>query len=79
MAGAVRETEAELPELLEMGERLREAACENTLSGHLRRAIHRSRRRLEAIAESAGIAVEDLNLFLAGNTRCDPTCLTGLL
>jgi hypothetical protein len=51
---AVRETEAELPELLDMGERLREAACENTLSGHLRRAIHRSRRRLEAIAESAG-------------------------
>ena len=63
---AVRETEAELPELLDMGERLREAACENTLSGHLRRAIHRSRRRLEAIAESAGIAVEDLNLFLSG-------------
>jgi hypothetical protein len=63
---AVRETEAELPELLDMGERLREAACEDTLSGHLRRAIHRSRHRLEAIAESAGIAVEDLNLFLSG-------------
>jgi len=63
---AVRETEAELPELLGMGERLYEAACEDTLSGHLRRAIHRSRHRLEAIAESAGIAVEDLNLFLSG-------------
>jgi hypothetical protein len=66
---AVRETEAvrlELPELPDMGERLREAACENTLSGDLRRAIHRSRRRLEAIAESAGIAVEERNLLLSG-------------
>jgi hypothetical protein len=29
---AVRKTEAELPELPDMGERLREAACENTPS-----------------------------------------------
>ena len=46
--------------------RMRIRTLHNTLSGHLRRAIHRSRRRLEAIAESAGIAVEDLNLFLRG-------------
>jgi hypothetical protein len=30
---AVRETEAELPELLDMGERLREAACEKPSQG----------------------------------------------
>ncbi len=63
---AVQETEAELPELHELGERLREAAAEETLSGHLRRAIHRSRRRLEAIAAAAGISAEDLNSFLSG-------------
>jgi hypothetical protein len=32
----------ELPELIERGQRLYEAAAENSLCGHLRRAIHRS-------------------------------------
>ncbi len=63
---AVRETEAELPELLGLGERLQEAAREDTISGHLRRAVHHSRLRLEAIAAAAGIPVESLNAFLSG-------------
>lgn len=64
---AVRETEAELPELIELGERLREAASEETLSGHLRRAIHQSRRRLESVAAAAGVPVDQLNSFLSGD------------
>ncbi len=63
---AVQETEAELPELLGLGERLREAAREDTISGHLRRAVHHSRLRLEKIAAAAGIPVESLNAFLSG-------------
>jgi hypothetical protein len=64
---AVRETEAELPDMLSHGERLREAAAEETLSGLLRRAIHHSHRRLESIATAAGIPIEDLNAFLSGD------------
>jgi len=63
----VRETEAELPELLELGERLREAAREDTLSGHLRRALHLSRRPLAELAATAGIPPADLNAFLSGD------------
>ena len=36
---AKAETQRELPELVELGQRMREASAENTLSGHLRRAI----------------------------------------
>jgi hypothetical protein len=38
---------AEMPELKERGQRLDEAAAENSLSGHLRRAIHQSGRPLK--------------------------------
>ena len=58
---------AELPEAIKRGERLREAAAENTLSGHLRRAIHQSRRPLDAIANDAGIGRESLCDWLAGD------------
>lgn len=57
---------AELPDALERGERLREAAAENTVCGHLRRAIHQSRRRLDTIANDVGIPVESLCDWLAG-------------
>jgi hypothetical protein len=63
---AKRETEAELPDLIELGRRMREAGAENTLSGHLRRAIHRSSKELADIAVAAGIAPLELNEFLAG-------------
>ncbi len=53
---------AELPELLERGQRLDEAASENSLSGHLRRAIHRSGQSVQKIAGEAG-----LDLFLLGD------------
>lgn len=61
------ETEAELPELLELGRRMREAGAENTLSGYLRRAIHRSQRELADIANAAGITLLELNEFLSGD------------
>jgi transcriptional regulator with XRE-family HTH domain len=57
----------ELPEAIQRGERLREAAAENTVSGHLRTAIHQSRRRLESIARDAGISAESLCDWLSGD------------
>jgi hypothetical protein len=58
---------AELPEAIQRSERLREAALENTMSGRLRRAVHQSRRPLDAIARDAGIPVELLCDWLAGD------------
>src|SRR6266851_2859081 len=56
----------ELPELIERGQRLDEAAAENSLSGHLRRAIHRSGRPLKKIAAEVGLDVFVLCDFLEG-------------
>ncbi|MCE9557171.1 MAG: hypothetical protein K8T91_27805 [Planctomycetes bacterium] len=63
---ARKETEAELPDLMKLGGRLREASLEETVSGHLRRAIHRSSRELAEIAAAAGISLLQLNEFLSG-------------
>ena len=57
---------AELQELKERGQRLDEAAAENSLSGHLRRAIHQSGRPLKKIAAEAGLDVFVLCDFLEG-------------
>jgi hypothetical protein len=57
---------AELPELKQRGRRLDEAAVENSLSGHLRRAIHRSGRPLKKIASEVGLDVLLLCDFLEG-------------
>jgi hypothetical protein len=57
---------AELPELVERGRLLDEAATENSLSGHLRRAIHRSGRPLKKIAAEVGLDVLVLCDFLEG-------------
>ena len=56
----------ELPELIERGRRLDEAAAENSLCGHLRRAIHRSGRPLKKIAAEVGLDVIVLCDFLEG-------------
>lgn len=56
----------ELPELIERGRLLDEAATENSLSGHLRRAIHASGRPLKKIALEAGLDVFVLCDFLEG-------------
>src|ERR1700730_14279546 len=57
---------AELPELKQRGQRLDEAAAENSLSGHLRRALHRSGRPLKKIAADVGLDVFVLCDFLEG-------------
>jgi hypothetical protein len=44
-------------ELIERGRRLDEAASEDSLSGHLHRAIHRSGRPLRKIAAEVGLDV----------------------
>jgi hypothetical protein len=54
---------AELPEA---AERLREAAAENTVSGHVRLAVHHSRRPLETIARDSGISSDLLCDWLSG-------------
>jgi hypothetical protein len=56
----------ELPELAERDARMCGAAAENTLSGHLRQAIHRSHRPLDDIARDAGISTAVLCVFLEG-------------
>ena len=56
----------ELPELARCDARMQEAAAENTLCGHLRRAVHQSRRPLPEIAREAGVATSALCDFLEG-------------
>lgn len=58
--------EKELPELQERDARMQEGAVEETLCGHLRRAIHQSRRPLGDIAGQAGISTSVLCDFLEG-------------
>jgi hypothetical protein len=61
-----RDREAIAEELLERGQRLDEAVLEDSLSGHLRRAIHRSGQPLKRIAAEAGLDVFVLCDFLQG-------------
>lgn len=56
----------ELPELIERGRTLKEAESENSLSGHLRRAIHRSGQPLKKIAADVGLELFVLCDFLEG-------------
>jgi hypothetical protein len=56
----------ELPELADRDARMCEAAAEDTLSGHLRQAIHHSRRPLDDIARQAGVPTFVLCDFLEG-------------
>ncbi|MGA2621052.1 MAG: hypothetical protein ABSF26_25795 [Thermoguttaceae bacterium] len=58
--------EEELPELADRDVRMREAAGEDTLSGHLRQAIHHSRRPLREIGREVGISSTLLCDFLEG-------------
>ena len=55
-----------LPELADRDARMCEAAGEDTLSGHVRRAIHHSRRPLRDIGREAGISMTLLCDFLEG-------------
>jgi len=58
--------ERELDSLALQNERLHAAAAADTLCGHLRRAIHASRRSLAAIAHEAGLDIGALTEFLEG-------------
>ena len=58
---------AELPELLDRGRKLQEAAAENSLCGHLRRAVHGSGRQLKQIAAEVGLDAFVLCDFLEGS------------
>lgn len=56
----------ELPELSERHERMAEAKGEDTLSGHLRRAIHQSGRLVREVAAEVGVSSKSLGEFLEG-------------
>ncbi len=56
----------ELPELTERHDRMMEAQAEDTFSGHLRGAVHRSGRLVREIAADAGISSQTLCEFLEG-------------
>lgn len=58
--------EQELPDLADRDARMSEAAAEDTLSGHLRQAIHQSRRPLREVSREAGISTALLCDFLEG-------------
>jgi len=57
---------AELPDLADRDRLRKEASEEGTLSGELRRAVHRSEQSLSEIARRAGIAPLALDEFLTG-------------
>ena len=57
---------AEMGELAERHDRMVEAKGEETFSGHLRRAIHRSGRLVREIAAEAGVSSQALCDFLEG-------------
>jgi hypothetical protein len=57
---------SELPDLAARDQMRKEAREEATLSGELRRAVHRSPLSLSAIAERAGISPLALDEFLTG-------------
>lgn len=58
---------AELPQLQAKLERMHEAQQEPSLSGQLRQAIHHSGKLITQIASEAGITIQQLSEFLAGD------------
>ena len=69
---------AELPEAIQRAERLREAAAENTVSGRVRRAVHQSRRPLDAIAAMRAYPSNCYAIGLPATGPFAPTCSTAL-
>jgi hypothetical protein len=60
------EIEGELPELVAKGRILKEAAAEPTLSGVVRRAVHRTGLNLPKVAKEAGLTESQVHEFLLG-------------
>ena len=57
----------EMPQLTERHDRMVEAKEEDTFSGHLRQAVHRSGRLVREIAADAGVSTQVLCEFLEGS------------
>jgi hypothetical protein len=69
----------ELPELQARNARMSQAAAEDTLSGHLRRAVHASPRPIRDIARHAGIQSDTLCDFLEGTQALPSDVLDRLM
>lgn len=70
---------AELPSLEARDARMHEAAAEETLCGHLRRAVHASPRPIREIAAESGIESELLCDFLEGTRPLQSDVLDRLM
>lgn len=66
LARARADVAGELPELARLDQLRTDAAKEQTLSGELRRAIHRSETPLSELARQAGTTPRHLDEFLTG-------------
>jgi hypothetical protein len=64
---ALKETEVEKPELIAEGLKMRAAAEEPTLSGSLRRAVHKSSLSLPEIIERLETSPDEFSDFLTGD------------
>jgi hypothetical protein len=69
----------ELPELRDRDARMYHAAAEDTLCGHLRRAVHASPRPIRDIAKDSGIDSELLCDFLEGTRTLQSDVLDRLM
>jgi hypothetical protein len=63
---ARQEIEAEMPEIMARHRVLKEAAAEPTLSGAIRRALHRSGPSLIHVAKEVGLEESQIHEFLLG-------------
>ncbi len=69
----------ELPDLKARDARMFDAAAEDTLCGHLRRAVHASPRPIRDIAKDSGIDSELLCDFLEGTRTLQSDVLDRLM
>ncbi len=69
----------ELPELQARDARMCQAAAEDTLSGHLRRAVHSSAKPIRDIAKESGINTDALCDFLEGTQTLPSNVLDRLM
>ena len=69
----------ELPDLIRTDQLRKSAAEEDTLSGALRRAVHKHELSLTQIARQCALSVEELDLFLTGERELPSSAIDRLV